>query len=173
MDGKYRRIEVRVNRAGVTVMTRDGYLARPSVTPLERRQALIFSRVASAAEYPEIMPDLKVSGTVQRPTSARSREYPVQLTIDLSRVVFEKRGTRNVASIDVAVFAVKGRTDVGHSWQTLNLTYTDTRLAEVRATGLPHRVDITTTDTPRDFKVIVYHYDADLVGSSVMGVPKR
>jgi hypothetical protein len=173
IDGKYRRIEVRVNRPGVTVLTRDGYLARPSVTPLERKKALIFSRIASAAEYSELISDLKVSGLVRRPTSTRSRNYPVELTIDLSRVAFEKQGTHNVASIEVAVFAVNRRTDVGHNWQTLNLSYTDVRLAEVRATGLVHRVDILTTETPRDFKVIVYDYAADLLGSSVMGMPKR
>jgi hypothetical protein len=172
-DGKYRRIEVRVNRPGVTVLTRDGYLARPSVTPFERKKALIFSRIASAAEYPGVMPDLKLSAIVRRPTSARSREYPVELTIDLSRVAFEKEGTHNVASIEVAVFAVRGRKDVGHSWQTLNLTYTDSRLSEVRAAGLPHRVDVPTTETPRDFKVIVYDYGADLVGSTVAEVSKK
>jgi hypothetical protein len=170
IDGKYRRLEVRVNRPGVTVLTRDGYLARPAVTPLERKSGLIFSRVASAAEYQFPVTDLSVTAAAGPP---RPRVFPVTITIDLSRVAFDRQGSRNVASIEVAVFVVtKGEDDAGHSWQTLELNYSDERLAQVRAAGLRHDVTVTTTRAPGAAKVVVYDYNSDLLGTAVVRVPK-
>jgi len=86
-------------------------------------------------------------------------------------VDFLKQGPRNVASIEVAAFAVTDRQQTaGHVWQTAELTYTDARLQEVRVAGLPLQLDVPITAPVKDMKIVVYDYGADLVGSLVAKV---
>jgi hypothetical protein len=53
------------------------------------------------------------------------------------------------------------------------LTFTDDRLAAVRATGLTQRVLVPVTGAPKELKIIVYDYESDLTGSAVIKVTGR
>ena len=56
---------------------------------------------------------------------------------------------------------------------SLVLSYSDARLAQVRADGLLHEVKFAVTgnvNEVKDVKVVAYNYDADLVGSMVVKV---
>jgi len=174
-DGRYRRVAVRVNRPGLTVLSRDGYFAKRDTGTFERKGMMIVTRVTSAAEFPRPIIDV----ALREVSAVRTGQDPgalleVSVTIDLSRVAFDRVDGRNTAELEVAAFAVTGRQKtVGQSWQTLVLSYSDARLAQVRDEGLPHEVKFAVTGATgnvKDVKVVAYNYDADLVGSIIVKV---
>jgi hypothetical protein len=136
---------------------------------------LIYSRVVSAARYSRSIGDLAVTAKSAVATmSGQTGQVQVELTIDLARVAFEQRGPFNVGSIEVAVFGVTSdQHTVGQSWQTLELNYTDARLARVRRDGLSHSVVFQIAAAVKDLKIVVYDYGADLIGSVVATVVSK
>jgi len=171
-DGRYRKIAVTVNRPGLTVLTREGFFARKDIPAIDRKGMMIYSRVASAAMFVKPLPDIAITvRSAAARMTGRTGRVTLDISIDLSRVDFLKQGPRNVASIEVAAFAVTDRQQTaGHVWQTAELTYTDARLQEVRVAGLPLQLDVPITAPVKDMKIVVYDYGADLVGSLVAKV---
>jgi len=49
LDGKYRKVDVKVNRPGVTVITRRGYMARADLEPIDLRDVVTNGRMNDAA----------------------------------------------------------------------------------------------------------------------------
>jgi VWFA-related protein len=174
-DGAFRRIAVHVNRTGVTVLHRDGYFARPDGGTGEPRNLLASSRIASAAAYDRPITDLGINaGRAVATMTGRSGQAAIDLTIDLSKVSFEVRDGRNRATIEIAVFCL-GRDDesVGEAWQTVELSYTDDRLAEMRKNSFVHTAIVPVTKRPSDVKIVVYDYGSDLVGTKVAPISLR
>ena len=156
------------------MLTRDGYFARADITAAERKEALVFGRVASMAELRFPIPDLGLSNLSADPAKSGTKDVPVSMTIDLNRVYFHKEAGRNVASLEVAVFAVADRgKQAGYNWNTLELSFTDARLDEVKRTGFRHTVLVPTTTKPADVKIVVYDYESDLAGSAVVKVERK
>ena len=90
---------------------------------------------------------------------------------ELESAKFTKRDGRNVKSIELAVFLVDdGDRLVGEIWKTVDLTFTDDRLAVIRRDGVPIELTITTSAPPKHAKVIVYDAGDDLLGSAVVKV---
>src|SRR6185295_11409021 len=124
-DGRFRRIIVRVNRKGLTVLHRSGYFGRPSVE--SSGDILTYVRVASTAQYPAEVSDIGVRATASmEPGSPADPATHVDLTIDPSRLTFTARDGRNTGAIDVAVFLLDERDQsVGQAWRTFDLVFTD------------------------------------------------
>ena len=167
LNGRYRRIVVRVNRPDVTVHYRHGYFARADPPPLERRQILTQSRIAAAGSYQQDIRDIKVSGTAtllgggQAPYSAK-----VDLRIDAARVSFRLVDGRQLASIDVSAFGgdVRQRL-VGQTWQRMNLDVADAGRLQLLKDGITYTTTVPLRAVASFVKVIVYDYEADLLGS--------
>lgn len=173
-NGKYRRIEVNVNRPGLTVLHRDGYFGRRDTGSLERKNLLVFSRVAGAAAFERPIADVPV--TADRAVVAMSGatgQVQVDVTIDASRLSFEDVNGRHHGSIEIAVFCA-GRRDeaVGESWQTVEMAYRDEDLAAVKRAGFRHTVTMPVTALPQNAKIVVYDYGSDLVGTKVTPITR-
>ena len=171
LDGKYRRITVQVNRPGLTVLYRHGYYATEDVAPFNKQRILTYGRVASAAGFADPVHDLKVDAQATLSEGAGGRSVAVAATLDISRVQFTRTGQRRTASIELAAFVLDGGDkQVGHEWKTVELTFSDDRYQEVLRTGVPVTVTIAVTGKPKNAKVVVYDYGADLVGSVIVKV---
>jgi VWFA-related protein len=163
-NGRFRDVDVRVNRPDVTVFVRRGYYARNNDGPLDRRSVVSFGRIVAAGADARENPDLGISVTA-RP-EAGSQAIRVEGTIDLARVLFTPVNGRQSASLDVAIFALDRRQrPVGELRQTLELSYEDARLAEVRRTGLPVSFSVPIKAAATDLKMVVYDFPGDLIGS--------
>jgi VWFA-related protein len=171
-NGKYRKIEVKVNRPDATVLFRHGYYGRDMLVPLDRRAFLTFSRVAAAGYHDREMRDIPVTAraSFEKGLDAKTaRELRVDITIDLSRVPFQQEGDRHVASLDIDVFCGDEKeTLVGESWERADLRLKDETHARLLKEGLPYSTGVALKGRVRYVKVIVYDYASDRLGSAVV-----
>ena len=174
LNGAFRRIEVRVNRPGVTVLHRRGYFASAQLVPLDRREFLTHTRLSAAGRYAEPLKDIAV--TLQQPAlypGPGGGELVISGSINLSRVKFEQVEGRQTASLDIGVYAGDARQRVlGETLQKVELKLTEESYRTTMASGIPFNVRIAYTGEPAYVKVIVYDYASDLLGSSVVKLKK-
>jgi VWFA-related protein len=168
-NGAYRRIAIRVNRSGATVLFRHGYYAKDTFVPLNRRAFFTFNRIAAAAASPRDSGDIRI--TVESATAARNEkgvlEAAVDVRVDLSAVTFRSQGDRQVASIDISVFCGDSKDNlVGESWQKADLALKPETYQRLLRDGLSRTVRVPLKAPAANVKVIVYDYAADRLGSA-------
>jgi hypothetical protein len=172
-DGKYRKIEIKVNRPGAVVLFRHGYYGRDQLVPLDRKSFLTFNRVAAAAYYDRDIRDVPVRAKVSASGASgqTSGEVLVEVTIDLSKVGFAQDGERHVASLDIDVFCGNEQEKlVGESWEKAALQLRDDTYRRLLKSGFVHTIRIPLTGKVRYVKAVVYDYGSDRLGSAVVRV---
>ena len=170
-DGKYRKIEVKVNRPGVTVLVRGGYFANDEVIPSDPVAFVTHRRVADVGAYRDNVRDLKLTLNISRAKSA-GRNMPgdvlVNLKIDPARIGFDAADGRRVAKLEVRVYCGDSHEQiVGEVASTITLNLTDDSYRRYARSGIPYAVRIPVKAAPRYVKVVVYDPAADLAGSTV------
>lgn len=173
-DGAYRRITVRVNRPGVTVLYRHGYAAREDITPLDRRTYLTYSRIAAAANRAQPIQDLEVAITGARTVQEDGGEVlHVDIHLAPARVQFTPADGKHLASIEVTYFVGDARGQLaGDVWKTLEFAITEENYQRFQREGVSWTQRVPLSGAPRHVKAVLYQYAADLVGSSVFELPK-
>jgi len=171
LDHRYRRIEVKVKRPGVTLHYRRGYYASPPPT-FDRREILAYSRIARAFEHAAAVRDILVTGEASwMPSDDGVRRVWVRIRIDVTAVALETTSGGQAASLDVAAFLLDRRLQqVGQLWQRIDLSPRSEHHGNVLQDGLPHEA---TLDAPRDarqVKVAVYDPVADKLGSVTLDI---
>jgi VWFA-related protein len=169
MDGKFRRIAVKVNRGGAVVQFRHGYYARPQPASFDRRQFMIYSRITAAGTYQGEITDLKIQISPSKP----DREVmSVAVTIKPDRVAFRSEGGLHLASLEVTMFCGDNKENVvGQAWQTIDLKLKDEAYQRFMQEGAAYIARVPLTGEPKFVKAILYDYSADLLGSVVAKVP--
>jgi hypothetical protein len=162
-DGKYRKIEVKVNRPGLTVMSRRGYFATDQLVPFDRRQFLTYSRISSAAASGHALRDIKMTIKARQEPG----EVVVDVLIDPSRLPMEAVDGVRAGELQLAVF-VGGRDEdvVGETWQKVSLALGDASYRRAVDGGIAVTVRVPVKAAPRYVKAVVYDHAADLVGSA-------
>ena len=169
-DNKYRKISVKLNRRGLTLMYRHGYFARDTPPPLDRRQVVSADRVMSAARYTEAVNDLHIDVTATPSKTAKGdRQVTMGIFLDPGGVVpFDLMGRRE-ASLDVAVFCGdKNQLIVGRTWDQVDLRMDEAQYARFRASGVMFSVNVPVKAAPKFVKVVVYDYTTDKVGTALI-----
>jgi hypothetical protein len=145
-DGKYRNLTVRVRRPGLKVSYRRGYYARESLQPFDRKAFLSYSRIAAAGQY--------------------DQDVKVDLVIDASRVPFKEENGLYKATLQITTLDgdARGRF-LGDVWQTLELNLRPASWERASKDGIECSTRVPLAAPGQTFKIVVYSYDADLVGS--------
>ena len=170
-DGRYRKIELRCKRPGVSLQFRGGYYAQPPRPTLNRRELLSFTRISRAFEYAPPIDDVKLRGRATLTGQKDAPELRVEITIDTARIAFTAANGRHVGSLEVAVFTLDGRQQQIHDlWQRLELDLTDDTYRRFVAAGIPYGATLQAPPDLKAVKIVVYDYGADLLGSLVLQV---
>ena len=162
-DGDYRKIEVKVNRPGVSVMSRRGYFATDQLVPFDRRQFLTHSRIAAAGDSTHALDDIRmtIAPRVER------GEVIVDATIDPSRLPMAPVDGLRSGEVDLAIFVGDRDEDViGEKWQKVSLKLGEQPYQRAVAGGIRVTVRVPVKGQPRYVKAIVYDYASDLVGTA-------
>jgi VWFA-related protein len=168
LDGKYRKVTVKVNRRGATVLYHHGYYAREDFTPLDRRQVIGQSRVEAALRHPQPVADLQLTVSAKphrSPTGAR--EMLVQVNVAPTNVAVSGTGSDRSASLDVAVFCFDRQYLVGYVWRRVDMKLPDERYELFRKSGVGFTVHVPIRRSANMVKAVVYDYAADRIGSAV------
>lgn len=168
-DGSYRRIDVKVNRKGVTVLFRHGYYARQAVAPPDRQAFIVYTRIASAAGTVTDIHDIRLlaSGSVTKSKNSPTVEATVEVRIDLSALALSEAEGKRSGTLQAAVFFVDANgQSVGERWQTINLNLGTAAFEQLRQQGVPYVAHVPVKTSARYAKVVVYDPNADRVGTA-------
>jgi hypothetical protein len=172
-DGALRKIEIRVNRPGATVMYRRSYFANHELPPLDLREFTSYRRVMSAGNYDRDVPDIAIDATANH-DDTDGHDVTVDMTIAADRLtlVEDEVGLR-IGHVKIAVFVGDlNENVVGDSWQNMDLKLLPDTYQRFLAEGIPHQVTLTVPRQPSYAKVVVYDYAADLVGSVIVRIQR-
>lgn len=167
-DGKYRRITVRVNRPGVRVSYRHGFYAKETLQPFDREAFLAYSRITAAGQYNGEVKDIAFKLKTSEAEGANgANEIQVDLAIDISRVRFRDVGGRHEGKLYVTTFYGDNRGRyLGGIWQEMELNLLEETYEGAQRSGLPYSVRVPRSGPGQTLKIVVYDYNADLVGSA-------
>ncbi|MBA2260453.1 MAG: hypothetical protein H0W18_16290, partial [Acidobacteria bacterium] len=173
-NGAYRRITVKVNRKDAQVLYRHGYAARQEVKPLNRRDYLTYSRIASAANLPRAIDDLKMRVVK---TTVESGPDGMRLSVDMrigpGAVKFARQDGGYLAKVDALYFCADAKEQlVGENWQTLDFKLTEENYQKFMREGVGYTIYVPLKADAKYLKVILYDYGADLVGSAMVELKK-
>jgi VWFA-related protein len=172
-DGKYRRIEIKVNRRDVRVLYRTGYAGRQETRPLDRAQYLMYTRVAGAANLGRPLEDLAI--TLDKPAvSGDGKVLEVVARIQPGALKLTAADGQHVGKLEtVSLCADRSRQIVGELWHTVDLKLSGDKYESYIRDGMTLTLKLPLRGEARYLKTIVYDYGADLVGSAMIEIRKK
>lgn len=172
-DGKYRRIQVKVNRKDVRVLYRTGYAGRQETRPIDRAQYLMYTRVAGAANLSRPLDDLAVTLGEPRVTTD-GKVLEVVARIPAGGLKLALVDGQYVGKLEtVSLCADRSRRIVGELWHTVDVKLSGDHYQSYLRDGMTLTLRIPVRGEARYLKTIVYDYGADLVGSAMTQIPKK
>ena len=165
IDGRFRKIEVKVKRKGAEVSFRHGYYAR-AAEDFDPRQSIAATRMSAAAGVGYDIRDLKVSFKTTDAKFGASRMLNVDATLDAEHVAFAHVRDTHVAALHYAVLCADAYgSSVGEFWKTVDYQIPDSVFDQVMLTGIKLNVQVPVRQSPSFVKMIVYDYGSDLIGT--------
>jgi len=172
LDGKYRDVEVKVNRPGVTVRYRHGYFSAEQPEPLEMKDLLVKSRLEIALALDQQAKDIPITATVTRlPKMGIQTELRVEMTIAAAPLVFPLRDGVRLGQLEVQVYAGDSMEVATGSFSArLEIKASDEQYQQWLQSGIRRTMRIASFGPPKFVKVIVYDYGSDKVGTVTVAI---
>jgi VWFA-related protein len=174
-NGRYRQIQVKVNRPGLRLYFRRGYFARDKLQPYDRAEFLAYSRVSAAGGWSDIIDDVpfKISTSRVR-DDAGQPQVVVDLKINASKIALKTADGIHSGRLRVAVFfADASQRMLGDIWKTVDLKLQGAPYQEYMKSGIPCSIAIPAQAGDMYLTVVVYDLGGDQVGSRRIRVGKR
>ena len=168
-DGRFRRISVKVNRPGVTVLFRHGYNADVDTPPLDLRTLLTTSRLGAAAMGDVASKDIKIDGKASVVPALAGSRVVVDMTIDASRILFTTEADRRIGALEIRVYCGdKDERPIGDFSDSLDLDVSEAQYRLLLKDGIRYTARVPITADAKYAKVVVYDYRADLLGTATV-----
>ena len=168
-DGKYRRIQVKVNRPGAQVLYRHGYLGKQETAPLDRAQYMMYTRVASALNLPRELNDVAIElGEPVVQGTGNQQMIKVTLRILPGAVALKPVDGVYVGKLEAISFcADRNRRVVGELWHTIDVKLTEENYQRYLRDGVSAEMQMQLSGEPRYLKTVIYDYTGDRIGSAM------
>ena len=172
MDGRFREVEVKVNRPGVTVRYRHGYFAAPDPPPLEMEALTKRARVEAALAYEQEAQDIPLKVTVSSlPRMGTQAQTRVEILIEAAPVAMDLKDGIRTGQLEVQVYLGDAKQEViGDGAEHFDLSANEATYQQWLQFGIRRVVRVPTTDPPKYVKVVVYDYGSDRVGSAMVTI---
>jgi hypothetical protein len=164
MDGKFREIKVKVDRSGVNVRYRKGYLAQ---APANQDPKLQQAELADAVWSPLDATGLGVNARVDFVDQPQPNTVKVLVQVNAAGLNFEEKQGRYVAKVDVLMTQKDDRgTPLGQGAKdTLDLNLKPETYAKVMKQGLVYQKVFPRESSASNLRVVVRDNGTGAIGS--------
>jgi VWFA-related protein len=166
-DGSYRKVQVKVNRPGVTVYYRHGYYGRKDLAAFNRREFITADRIRAAAGFRRTIDDIRVKGSagISRLNDG-TFELTVDVKIDPQKLAFQFVEGEHLGKLSIGVFVFDDKGNgMGGGQQNADVRLKDDVYKQVLSTGIPYKATFPVPSGVKRVRVVVYDFKADLIGS--------
>lgn len=190
-DGHPHRVDVHVDRDGLSIRARKQYVIgppsgspEPAAAPPEAAGAaasetkrpgaaagfseLSYNRILTAARDLEGTGDIYITlkASLAEAKGPAGREVLVEAKIDPRSVSFIPADGRRVAHLGIGIFCGDAKQAVvGQLWQDLNLALKEETFARYTGEGIPYTARVAVSGDARNVKIVVYDFRSDLLGA--------
>lgn len=174
-DGKYRRLDVKVNRRDVQVLYRHGYLARADTLRLDRREFLAYSRIASAANVARDIDDLGMTiAEAHLEQQGSERVLSARVDVRPGALKLTPAAGTYIGKVDAVAVCVDRRQEiVGEIWHTIDIKLSEQNYQRLKGEGISFNARIPLKGDPKYVKVIIYDHTADSIGSATLELGQK
>jgi VWFA-related protein len=168
-DGKYRKVQIKTSRPGVTVLYRQGYYGRKDLFAFNRRDFISNQRIQAAAGFRRTINDirLKFDAKLSRAKSGQGYELNVSLSIDPTNLAFTFVEGVHSGRITIALYCFDESGNlIVTGQQTAELKLKDEDYKAILTKGIPYNVSVPINPGVRRVRAVVYDFKADLIGSA-------
>jgi hypothetical protein len=169
-NGKYRHIEVKVNRPGLKVSFRHGYYARDSIPVFDVTELLSYRRITSAGGYTRDIEDLPFQVKIEMVNDPLlAPQIRVDLRVDPEDVDLTNINGLYRGELRATIFyADNSGHYLGGVWKAVTLNLQEENFPKYQQDGIQFSILIPVQTTKQILKVILYDPEADRLGSRLI-----
>jgi VWFA-related protein len=168
-DGKYRRIEVKVNRPDLKLSFRHGYYARDTIPALDAAELLSYRRITAAGARLAEINDLPFQARPVVNDLPAPPEIKVDLSVAPQDIDLTVINGVHTGELRVAIFyADKAGNYLGDVWKTVTLKLREESYQRYSQAGIPFTISVPSKVPKQILKVVIYDMGNDRLGSKLI-----